>query len=260
MKKKKDSNIWGLMARLILRNRFILLATIVGMTFFWATQWKYMQFTFTEANLLPDNHPENILYKNFTDTFGEEGNVIVIALQDSLFFTSKKRNAWRSLNNSIQEFSEIDLVLSTDNLQELIKDEKNKKFILQEVPLAQSGDSAALLKFREKLFLELPFYNNLIFDSETNTIRSVVYMDPEIVNTAKRKDFIFEKFIPLITSFEEATSSDVHVSGMPYIRTLNAQNIVDEIGLFVLGSTLITSLIFLPQYQTCHFIRPYFLH
>ncbi len=244
MKKKKDSNIWGLVARLILRNRFILLAAIVGMTFFWGTQWKYMQFTFTEANLLPDSHPENILYKNFTDTFGEEGNVIVIALQDSLFFTPEKRNAWRSLNNSIQKFSEIDLVLSTDNLQELIKDQKNEKFILQQVPLAQATDSAALLKFREKLFLELPFYNNLIFDSETNTIRSVIYMDPEIVNTAKRKDFIFEKFIPLIASFEKTTSSDVHVSGMPYIRTLNAQNIVDEIGLFVLGATLITSLIF----------------
>ena len=244
MKKKKDSNIWGLLARLILRNRFILLAAIVGMTFFWGTQWKYMQFTFTEANLLPDSHPENILYKNFTDTFGEEGNVIVIALQDSLFFTPEKRKAWRSLNNSIQKFSEIDLVLSTDNLQELIKDQKNEKFILQQVPLAQATDSAALLKFREKLFLELPFYNNLIFDSETNTIRSVIYMDPEIVNTAKRKDFIFEKFIPLIASFEKTTSSDVHVSGMPYIRTLNAQNIVDEIGLFVLGATLITSLIF----------------
>jgi predicted RND superfamily exporter protein len=244
MKKKKDSNIWGLVARLILRNRFILLAAIVGMTFFWGTQWKYMQFTFTEANLLPDSHPENILYKNFTDTFGEEGNVIVIALQDSLFFTPEKRNAWRSLNDSIQKFSEIDLVLSTDNLQELIKDQKNEKFVLQQVPLAQATDSAALLKFREKLFLELPFYNNLIFDSETNTIRSVIYMDPEIVNTAKRKDFIFEKFIPLIASFEKTTSSDIHVSGMPYIRTLNAQNIVDEIGLFVLGATLITSLIF----------------
>ena len=244
MKKKKDSNIWGLVARLILRNRFILLAAIVGMTFFWGTQWKYMQFTFTEANLLPDSHPENILYKNFTDTFGEEGNVIVIALQDSLFFTPERRNAWRSLNNSIQKFSEIDLVLSTDNLQELIKDQKNEKFILQQVPLAQATDSAALLKFKEKLFLELPFYNNLIFDSETNTIRSVIYMDPEIVNTSKRKDFIFEEFIPLIASFEKKTSSDVHVSGMPYIRTLNAQNIVDEIGLFVLGATLITSLIF----------------
>ena len=102
MKKNKESNIWGLVARLILRNRFILLLGILGLTFFWATQWKYMQFTFTEANLLPDDHPENVLYQSFTNTFGEEGNVIVIALQDSLFFTTEKRNAWRELNNQIK--------------------------------------------------------------------------------------------------------------------------------------------------------------
>jgi len=203
-----------------------------------------MQFTFTEANLLPDDHPENVLYQSFTNTFGEEGNVIVIALQDSLFFTTEKRNAWRELNNQIKAFQEIDLVLSTDNLQELVKDDKKQELLLQEVELSAAKDSAAILKFKEKLFLELPFYNNLIFDAESNTVRSVVYMNPDIVNTAKRKDFIFEKFIPLIESFEKKSSTDVHVSGMPYIRTLNAQNIVDEIGLFVLGATLITSLIF----------------
>ncbi|MDG1763407.1 MAG: efflux RND transporter permease subunit [Flavobacteriaceae bacterium] len=244
MKKKKESNVWSLVARLILRNRFILLAAILGMTFFLATQWKYMQFTFTEANLLPDNHPENILYNSFTETFGDEGNVIVIALKDSLFFTPDKRNAWRELNNQIEAFPEIEMVLSTDNLQELIKDQKNQKLVLQKIPLSVAKDSTAILKFKEKLFLELPFYKNLIFDIETNTIRSVIYMNPDIVNTSKRKDFIFDQFIPLIESFENKTSSDVHVSGMPYIRTLNAQNIVDEIGLFVLGATLITSLIF----------------
>ena len=244
MKKKKESNVWALVARFILRNRFILLAVVFGMTFFWATQWKYMQFTFTEANLLPDDHPENILYKSFTETFGEEGNVIVIALQDSLFFTPQKRNAWRELNNKINAFPEIEMVLSTDNLQELIKDKKNEKLVLQEVPLSLATDSTSILKFKEKLFLELPFYKNLIFDIETNTLRSIVYMRSEIVNTAKRKDFIFDQFIPLIDSFEEETISDIHISGMPYIRTLNAQNIVDEIGLFVLWASLITSLIF----------------
>ena len=244
MKKKKESNVWALVARFILRNRFILLAAVFGMTFFWATQWKYMQFTFTEANLLPDDHPENILYKSFTETFSEEGNVIVIALQDSLFFTPQKRNAWRELNNKIKAFPEIEMLLSTDNLQELIKDKKNKKLVLQEVPLSLATDSTSILKFKEKLFLELPFYKNLIFDIETNTLRSIVYMKSEIVNTAKRKDFIFDQFIPLIDSFEEETKSDIHISGMPYIRTLNAQNIVDEIGLFVLGASLITSLIF----------------
>lgn len=244
MKKKKESNIWGIVARLILRNRFILLVAILGMTFFWATQWKYMQFTFTEANLLPDNHPENILYKSFTDTFGDESNVILIAIKDSLFFTPKKRNAWRELNNRIEAYPEIDMVLSTDNLKELKKDQKNKTIVLQDVFLSSAKDSADILKFKEKLYLELPFYKNIIFDLESNTVRSVIYMNPEIVNTAKRKDFIFDQFIPLIESFEIKTSSDIHVSGMPYIRTLNAQNIVDEIGLFVLGATLITSLIF----------------
>ena len=128
MKKNNESNIWGLVARLILRNRLILLLGILSMTFFWATQWKYMQFTFTEANLLPDDHPENILYQSFTNTFGEEGNVIVIAVQDSLFFTPTKRNAWRELNSKINAFSEINLVLSTDNLQELVKMKKSKSF------------------------------------------------------------------------------------------------------------------------------------
>jgi len=37
---------------------------------------------------------------------------------------------------------------------------------------------------------------------------------------------------------------DVRVSGMPYIRTLNAQNIIDEIGLFVGAALLVTSIIF----------------
>ena len=58
-------------------------------------------------------------------------------------------------------------------------------------------------------------------------------MDPDVVNTEQRKNFIFNIFIPLIKDFEEDSKTDVRVSGMPYIRTLNAQNIVDEIGLFV---------------------------
>ena len=72
MRKTKESNFWGLVARLILRNRILILLGIISLTLFWSLQWKNMRFTFTEANLLPDNHPENILYKSFTKTFGEE--------------------------------------------------------------------------------------------------------------------------------------------------------------------------------------------
>ena len=44
--------------------------------------------------------------------------------------------------------------------------------------------------------------------------------------------------------FEKETGLDVRVSGMPYIRTMNAQNIIDEIGIFVGLALFITSLIF----------------
>ena len=244
MIKTKESNIWSLIARLILRNRILILLGIICLTFFWSLQWKNMRFTFTEANLLPDNHPENILYKSFTKTFGEEGNTIVIAFQDSLFFTQKKREAWKLLNEKIEKFKEINFVFSTENVQEMIKNNKEGNFYLKKVSDNLPPDFKPNEKFKEKLFLELPFYENLLFDKKSSTIRSVIYMDPEIVNTSLRKDFIYEKFIPLITSFEEKSNIDVRISGMPYIRTLNAQNIVDEIGLFVLGATLLTSLIF----------------
>ena len=244
MKKKKNWNLWSLVARLILRNRVLILLSIVALTLYWSTQWKYMQFTFTEANLLPDNHPENILYQSFTKTFGEEGNVIVIAVQDSTFYTPQKRLEWKELNEKIEAFEEIQFVLSTENIQELVKDNNQKNFTLEAVSKNYPIESKVPEKFKEKLFLELPFYKNLLFDDQSNIIRSVIYMDPEIVNTAKRKDFIFDHFIQLINRFENEKKTKVHVSGMPYIRTLNAQNIVDEIGLFVLGATLITSLIF----------------
>lgn len=244
MRKNKKLNIWGLVARLILRNRFLILLGILLLTGYWSTQWKNMQFTFTEANLLPDNHPENILYQSFIQTFGEEGNVIVIAVQDSSFYTSSQRLAWKALNEKIEGYQEINFVLSTENIQELVKDNKNKSFVLKEVSKELPPEGKFPEKFKEKLYLELPFFENLLFEKNSNTIRSIIYMDPEIVNTAQRKDFIFDVFIPLIKDYEETYDSDIRVSGMPYIRTLNAQNIVDEIGLFVLGAALITTLIF----------------
>ena len=244
MIKSTKSNFWGTVANLILRNRLLILITISVMTLFLASQWQNMRFTFTEANLLPDTHPENIQYEDFINTFGEEGNLIVIALKDDNFFTEEIFNEWVELNNEINIFSEIDFTISTNNVQELIKDENQKKFLLRNLLPNKKIDSVALEKFKQNLLIELPFYKNILYSNDGKSIRSAIYMNKDIVNTSRRKDFIFQNFIPLINSFEERTGLDVRVSGMPYIRTLNAQNIVDEIGIFVISAMLVTTIIF----------------
>ncbi len=242
--KLKKQTFWGSVANLILRNRFFIISGIVLVTLFFSSQWKYMRFTFTEANLLPNTHPENIEYDEFVKTFGEEGNLMVIALKEERFFEPEIFEKWIALNHKIESFPEVDFTLSTSNVKELVKDENLRSFVLKSVFDATYYKLTDIDKFKQKLLLELPFYRNIIYDNDGKTIRSAIYMDKNIVNTVKRKDFIFKTFVPLITAFEKETGLDVKISGMPYIRTLNAQNIVDEIGVFVLSAMLLTSLIF----------------
>ena len=244
MKKKGNWNFWEGIARLILRNRFTLLIILFAATAFWVSQWKYMRFTFTEANLLPDQHEENIRYNEFLKLFGEEGNVMVLAVQDPDLFSVGRLDAWNELSAKLGTYEEIDFTLSLDNLKVLSKNKRKNKFEMIPFQAKKPETEAEFALLKQQLFKELPFFENLLFNKETQTVRTAVYMKTEIVNSAARKKFIYETFIPLIEEFEAKNKVDVRTSGMPYIRTLNAQNIVDEIGIFVLGAMGITSLIF----------------
>jgi len=244
MKKKNNWSFWEGVARLILRNRFPLIIILIGITLFWISQWQHMRFTFTEANLLPDNHPQNIQYNDFLSLFGEEGSVLLIATKDPALFSTEKLTAWKALSEQLTAFDEIDVVLSIDNVKELVKNKQKKKFELTPLLEAIPKDSSAFAKFKQKLFLELPFYQNLLFNKDSGTVRMAIYMNQDVVNSSARKDFVLNTFIPLIDAFEKKNEMKIHRSGMPYIRTLNAQNIVDEIGMFVFAAMGVTSLIF----------------
>lgn len=244
MKRKNNWRFWEALARLILRNRMACIAGLVIVTAFWVSQWQYMRFTFTEANLLPDDHPQNVRYNDFLSLFGEEGSVLVIAAQDPTLFSPKQLQAWKQLGDTLSNYEAIDYVLSIDNIKQLVKDEKAKKFTLKPLIEEIPADSQKIARFKQQLFLELPFYENLLFNSESQTVRMGIYMKQEVVNSAARKQFIFDEFIPLLDQFERDNNLKLYRSGMPYIRTLNAQYIVDEIGMFVLAAAGVTSLIF----------------
>lgn len=203
-----------------------------------------MQFSFTEANLMPDDHEVNINYNDFLDKFGEEGNLILLGVQDSALFTPEKFKAWNELISKLTKYPEVDHIISPADLQELKKFEDPKRFEMVPVLESEEPDSLELNNFENKLFTELPFYENLVYSSHSNTIQSALYLNKELVNTKARKIFVLEELEPLIQEFEEKHEIDVRVSGMPYIRTLNAQNIVDEIGLFIVAALIVTSLIF----------------
>ena len=79
MKKLLGIGFWELVARIILRNRIVILGSIILITVLLSLQWKNIRFTQTEANLIPADDKVNVDYQKFLDQFGEEGNLIVIA-------------------------------------------------------------------------------------------------------------------------------------------------------------------------------------
>jgi len=208
-----------------------------------ALQWKNMRFTYTEANLLPDDHPINLEYDQFLSHFGEEGNLIVMGVKDSTIFTPEKFKAWNQLSKDIGKFKEVELTLSVGNLKKL---EKKDSTGFELVPFIKDSvfTDANLAVYKDELFNKLPFYDGLIYSPDKQSIRSAIYMKKDIVNTAERKDFVIKDLIPLIKKFEAETGITVYTSGMPYIRTLNSQSIIDEIGLFIGAALFVTSLIF----------------
>lgn len=197
MVKWLSKGFWATVARIILRNRIIILTIIAAITVVMGMQWKYMRFTYTEANLLPDEHPVNQEYNKFLEVFGEEGNLIILAVKDQRLFTPENFNQWNKLSKKLNAFPEIDMVVSTENLHELVKDTIKQEFTLKPLILSNINSQAAIDSIKTKLFEQLPFYESLLFNKETQTLRTAVYMDKEIVNTSVRKDFIYNDLLLL---------------------------------------------------------------
>ena len=205
---------------------------------------QYMRFSYTEANLLPENHQINIDYNKFLELFGEEGNLIILATEDPSIFTPEKFNAWNSLSKKLDSFVEVDFTVAIGDIQKLTKNKTEQKFDLEPLYEKDPETTADVLKIKNELFENLPFYDNFLYNKKSETIRTIVYLKKDIVNTSVRKDFIFDALNPTIEKFEKDYNIDIRVSGMPYIRTMNAQNIIDEIGLFVALALGVTALIF----------------
>ena len=235
---------WDSVSNLILRNRILIIALLVLVTSFFISQWQYIKFSNTEANLLPDNHEVNLEYLDFTDKFGEEGNLIVIGVKDSLLFTTENFNAWNNLSKVLKDTKYVDYVIAIGELQKLKKDKKKQQFYLEPFIKDTVTSDLELILIKKELFEKYPFYDEFLFNTKTKSVRSAIHLKKSIVNEPGREIYINSVLIPKVEAFESRYNLDIKISGMPYVRTKNAENIKSEISTFVILALIITSIIF----------------
>lgn len=237
-------NFWNFIARLILKGKYVIILLLVAMTYFLFLQSKNIHFSHTEANLLPTNHEANVDYNQFLEIFGEEGNLVILAVKDSTLFTAEKFNKWNALAKKFDSFPEVAHTVSLADIKKLTKNKRRQKFVAKSFFDGNPKTNKEVIAIKEELFKNYPFYNNLLFNKETGTIRTAIYIKKDIINTKIRRDFIINTLKPEIEAFEKENNLNVYISGMPYVRTLNSQNIQDEMMFFVFGALGVTALIF----------------
>jgi len=235
---------WDSVSNLILRNRILIISLLILATSFFISQWQYIKFSNTEANLLPDKHEVNLEYLDFTDKFGEEGNLIVIGIKDSLLFTTENLNAWNNLSKVLKDTNFVESVIAIGDLQKLKKDKKKQQFYLEPFIKDTITSDIELISIKKELFEKYPFYDEFLFNTKTKSVRTAINLKKSIVNEVGRETYINSVLIPKVESFEAKYNLDIKISGMPYVRTKNAENIKSEISTFVILALIITSIIF----------------
>ena len=244
MNKSLFSGFWEKISKIILKNRVLIVLSLLTATYFFTTHWDNIRFTYTEANLLPATHPENIKYKSFTDKFGEEGNLIVISVKDSTLFTIEKLNAWNELSHSFKDHEDVSTVIAFGDLQKLKKNKSSRQFYIEPFIKDSISEESELELLKDEIFNNSPFYDKFLINSESKAVRTAINLKTEVVNTVLREQFVNNILLPRVSEFEQKYNLDVRISGMPYVRTKYSETIKAELGKFLILALIVTSLIF----------------
>lgn len=233
--------MWTFVARIILRNRITFLIAIGLITVFMGYQAQYVQMDYEYARLLPKDDTTNVGYENFKDIFGDEGNIIVVGIEDPDLGNYKNFKQWHDLSDSLSTQPGVTGTLILADALVIERNDSLQAFDVRPVMPEFPKDQAELDSLREVLF-NLPFYRGILYNPESGATILAISLEKDILNDKARVKVV-NNLRRIIADFTERTGLETHTSGFPYIRTVNAEKVQDEILMFVLLALLVTALI-----------------
>lgn len=232
--------MWVKLSRFILQNRIAIIVFFLLGTVFMAWQAKNVKLSYTGSKILPVTDSAFIKYNAFKKQFGEDGSIMVVGIQSTDIFKKDVYNQWVQLSNEIQKLTGIKQVLSTGRIFQLEKDTVNQKFALKPLPGGLVKTDAEMDSIKNSLY-NTPFFEGKVFNKSNATLMAITF-DTKILNTAARNP-ILKQIEEKAKAFQKSTKIQVHISGLPYIRTAVSKLVSNEFVLFLGLSILVSAII-----------------
>lgn len=231
--------MWNFLIRTILRNRITILIIIGLITLFMGYKAKDVKLLYENTSILPASDSTSIVYSDFKKQFGEDGTVLFLGFVDTDLFSLSRFNAVYALADSLRKIRGVEEIVSITRVYSLVRNDSLKKFEFLPVSPKKPATQAEVDSIRNLIY-SLPFYNNLVYNKESGATLMALTLNKGLVNSKDRLRLIYE-IKNMVERFSVRSGTEMHFSGLPYIRTLIAQKLQNELNFFVILALLISA-------------------
>ena len=233
--------MWQALGKAVLKFRIPLIIALVLLTVFMGYHASKVQMSYDFSRAIPTDHPKYKAYLEFKKTFGEDGNLLTIGFTSDKFFEVNQFNALTGFQERLKKINGVEDIISVNGAVTLKKNDSTSKLDAIRIFPANIKSQQALDSLKD-IFYSLPFYRGLLYNPDTKAYLLGLRINSVILGSKARENTIGE-IEKEATAFAETTKLDLHLSGLPLIRTNVALRIAKEMQWFLLGSVLLSALI-----------------
>lgn len=239
--------MWYRLGQFILKFRLALLSLLVVLTIFMAYMASKVQMSYEFTRAIPTDNIKYQEYQDFLKKFGTDGNTVVLGVNSDNFFSLPVFNAARQLHKNLKAVPGVTGIMDVPEAIQLIKDSADK---LAPVPIfPQTITSQAEIDSAKAVFDNMVFYQGLLHNPAQKGYLFAVTLNKDTANSKSRTRLMNDIMIG-VHAFEKETGLQMHVSGLPYIRTTVANKIQNELKWFLIGSLLLSAITLLLFFRT----------
>lgn len=235
--------MWRSIGLFILKYRIPLLLVLILSTAFMVYKAKQVQLSYEFTGAIPKDNPKYKAYQEFRKKFGEDGNLLVIGLQTDKLFDERIFNDYNVLSAELKKITGVEDVIGVTTSINLIKNPDTERLFSQLIfrnnILTQSEIDSS-----KNVFFSLPFYRGILYNPGTNAWLMGVRINKDVLASQKRIG-VADAISKLAYDFGVKHKLEIHLSGLPLIRTVLAKRIADEMRWFLLASVILSAIILL---------------
>nr|WP_295868715.1 efflux RND transporter permease subunit [uncultured Chitinophaga sp.] len=233
--------MWQRLAGFVLKFRLPLLLLLLVATGVMAYFASKVQMSYDYVATIPHDNSKFLEYQEFKKKFGGDGNMLVLGVQTDKFFQADFFRDYLQLNHDLKKISAVENILSVPLAINLVKNDSTQK-LEAGLLFKDSSYTQPQIDSLAGVFRTLLFYKGLLYNPDSKAYMMAIYVNKDVFNSPARTAVVAE-ITKLAKAFEDKHHTEVHLSGLPLIRTVMAVKVADELKLFLKISFLLTGLI-----------------